>query len=47
MGIDIKSLIMGVLGGKLATDNAPVVVVQNEKLPEVPQMPECTDQTEA
>ena len=29
MGIDIKSLIMGALGGKMAADNnAPVVVVQ-------------------
>ena len=31
MGIDIKSLIMGALGGKLAADSnsAPVVVVEN------------------
>ncbi len=28
MGIDIKSLILGALGGKMASDNAPVVVVQ-------------------
>ena len=35
MGIDIKSLIMGALGGKLAADNTPVVVVQPDKqLPE-------------
>ena len=27
MGIDIKSLLMGALGGKLAADNTPVVVV--------------------
>ena len=32
MGIDIKSLIMGALGGKIAADtNAPVVVVQPAK----------------
>ena len=32
MGIDIKSLIIGALGGKMAADaNAPVVVVQPEK----------------
>ena len=31
MGIDIKSLIMGALGGKMAADNAPVVVVQSAK----------------
>ena len=31
MGIDIKSLIMGALGGKMAADNAPVVVVQPAK----------------
>ena len=32
MGIDIKSLIMGALGGKLVADApAPVVVVQPEK----------------
>ena len=32
MGIDIKSLIMGALGGRMATDNnAPVVVVQPSK----------------
>ena len=31
MGIDIKSLIMGALGGKMAADNAPVVVVQSDK----------------
>ena len=31
MGIDIKSLIMGALGAKMATDNNPVVVVQPEK----------------
>jgi len=32
MGIDIKSLIMGALGGKLAADApAPVVVVQSTK----------------
>ena len=28
MGIDIKSLIMGALGGKMAADNNPVVVLQ-------------------
>ena len=28
MGIDIKSLIMGALGGKIAADNNPVVVLQ-------------------
>jgi len=27
MGIDIKSLILGALGGKMAADAAPVVVV--------------------
>ena len=33
--MDIKSLIMGALGGKLAADNTPVVVVQPDKqLPE-------------
>ena len=31
MGIDIKSLIMGALGGKLAADPAPVVVVQPQQ----------------
>ena len=32
MGIDIKSLIMGALGGKIASDNSqPVVVVQAAK----------------
>ena len=32
MGIDIKSLIMGALGGKMVADNnAPVVVVQPAK----------------
>ena len=32
MGIDVKSLIMGALGGKLAADsNPPVVVVQQDK----------------
>ena len=32
MGIDIKSLIMGALGGKMATEAAaPVVVVQSAK----------------
>ena len=32
MGIDIKSLIMGALGGRMAADNnAPVVVVQPAK----------------
>ena len=32
MGIDIKSLIMGALGAKMATDTpAPVVVVQSTK----------------
>ena len=36
MGIDIKSLIMGALGGKLAADNNPVVVVQ-------PTTPEVTE----
>ena len=30
MGIDIKSLILGALGGKMAADNNPVVVVQPE-----------------
>ena len=30
MGIDIKSLILGALGGKIAADNNPVVVVQPE-----------------
>ena len=39
MGIDIKSLIMGALGGKLAADKAPVVVVQNESLPAAPETP--------
>lgn len=32
MGIDIKSLIMGALGGKMVADNnSPVVVVQPAK----------------
>ena len=31
MGIDIKSLIMGALGGRMAADNNPVVVVQPTK----------------
>ena len=39
MGIDIKSLIMGALGGKLAADKTPVVVVQNETLPAAPETP--------
>jgi len=30
MGIDIKSLIMGALGGKLAADTAPVVVLPGQ-----------------
>ena len=30
MGIDIKSLILGALGGKIAADNNPVVVVQQD-----------------
>jgi flotillin len=29
MGIDIKSLILGALGGKMAADNNPPVVVVN------------------
>lgn len=42
MGIDIKSLIMGALGGKLAADaSAPVVVVpaQGQPAKEVPEEP--------
>lgn len=32
MGIDIKSLIMGALGGKMAADKSPVVVLQSNDL---------------
>ncbi|MBR4308122.1 MAG: hypothetical protein IKT58_00860 [Oscillospiraceae bacterium] len=33
MGIDIKSLIMGALGGKMASDNTPPVVVVRPTAP--------------
>ena len=36
MGIDLKSLLMGALGGKLASDSQPPVVV-------VPQMPSAAE----
>ena len=36
MGIDLKSLLMGALGGKLAADNQPAVVV-------VPQVQNAAD----
>jgi len=35
MGIDIKSLIMGALGGKLMAQNDPVVVVPTMEAPAV------------
>ena len=41
MGIDIKSLIIGALGGKMAADKDPVVVVQpNSEISTVPPEPE-------
>ena len=43
MGIDIKSLIMGALGGKLAADPAPVVVVP--PTPAQPVKDEPADET--
>ena len=43
MGIDIKSLIMGALGGKLAADPAPVVVVP--PTPAQPVRDEPADET--
>ena len=43
MGIDIKSLIMGALGGKMAADNsAPVVVVQPTKEADCDHEAACT-----
>ena len=36
MGIDLKSLLMGALGGKLAADSQPPVVV-------VPQVPSAAE----
>ena len=40
MGIDIKSLIAGALGGKLAAAN-PQVVVMPQQTPETPETPEA------
>jgi len=33
MGIDIKSLLAGALGGKLASDNSPQVIVVPQQTP--------------